>query len=577
MRTIGLLVITFLAATLLAGCLENIKTVAMRKSPSGEIELVVAASDSNFMEKHHADYVCSGKNDQIKIQAAIEAGSGGKVILLEGTYNKDNAQGISIPSDTEVELVGAKINLNKLDTDACIFTNSDPIRGNKNISIHGTGVLNGNRHLSTSGEQYAVNFEHVSNSLVECYIDNFRTLEGRFYESDCVIKNLRFENMEKIEETLMQFIEPETEDWVWIGNPLSWEIDKINPVVGQSCLKIVLNKNDTVQIYNNRWKKKRIVSDLRYKCFSFWVKIEGEYSPSQLQEIIGLVRLEFDGADGTKTVTYNTFLNSFNSNEWVRVFIYPWNVRDLSACMDRASKFKLVIDTNKTGSLSGPFTIYLDDICLVPVKSGGKICFSADDGHSTWARVEEILNEYGYRGCYNVSPAKAYANGEHYSDIVNILHNISDYGGEIASHGFTHDVHRENLWDELIRSRETLIKDGMGDVKFMALPGGKSEWTGDMVANCHQVYVGVRSTLPCICSKGETVPVFSTVPIILSENLDSIKMKIAWAVNNHENVALYFHRLDNIDMSETRLRDVCNWLYDKGIPVVTYSEMFAPR
>jgi hypothetical protein len=103
-----------------------------------------------------------------------------------------------------------------------------------------------------------------------------------------------------------------------------------------------------------------------------------------------------------------------------------------------------------------------------------------------------------------------------------------------------------------------------------------------MIANAFKIYRVVRNTYPAICSDGETVPVFTTIPIGSGDNyekgdsLDAIKLKIAWAINNHENVALYFHRLNGsmADIDEQRLRDICSWLKDKGIPVVTYSEMF---
>jgi len=51
------------------------------------VTLVVAASDSK--DTTNADYVCDGVNDQIEIQAAIDAlpAQGGMVLLLEGTYN----------------------------------------------------------------------------------------------------------------------------------------------------------------------------------------------------------------------------------------------------------------------------------------------------------------------------------------------------------------------------------------------------------------------------------------------------------------------------------------------------------
>ena len=50
---------------------------------------IIAANDS--LDKSFADYVCDGTADQVEIQAAIDAldagNVGGRIILLEGTYN----------------------------------------------------------------------------------------------------------------------------------------------------------------------------------------------------------------------------------------------------------------------------------------------------------------------------------------------------------------------------------------------------------------------------------------------------------------------------------------------------------
>ena len=54
--------------------------------PKRAATLIVAASDSK--DKTRADYVCDGTDDQVEINDAISSlSSGGKVLLLEGTYN----------------------------------------------------------------------------------------------------------------------------------------------------------------------------------------------------------------------------------------------------------------------------------------------------------------------------------------------------------------------------------------------------------------------------------------------------------------------------------------------------------
>ena len=48
---------------------------------------VIAASDS--LHKERADYVCNGVDDQVQIQAAIDAlpDGGGRITLLDGKFN----------------------------------------------------------------------------------------------------------------------------------------------------------------------------------------------------------------------------------------------------------------------------------------------------------------------------------------------------------------------------------------------------------------------------------------------------------------------------------------------------------
>ena len=58
-------------------------------SKSRTATIVVAASNSSSKCKAAADYVCSGSGDQTEINNAISAlpAGGGKIVLLEGTYN----------------------------------------------------------------------------------------------------------------------------------------------------------------------------------------------------------------------------------------------------------------------------------------------------------------------------------------------------------------------------------------------------------------------------------------------------------------------------------------------------------
>ena len=68
--------------------------------------LVVAASNSSAKSKAQADYVCDGVDDQVEIQAAIDAlpNGGGKIQLLEGTFVISSS--INLKSDCMIEGCG---------------------------------------------------------------------------------------------------------------------------------------------------------------------------------------------------------------------------------------------------------------------------------------------------------------------------------------------------------------------------------------------------------------------------------------------------------------------------------------
>lgn len=61
--------------------------------------LIVAASDS--LHRNMANYPCGGAADDVQIQAALTAAAGGRVVLLEGTYNC--IADLLVPANTTLE------------------------------------------------------------------------------------------------------------------------------------------------------------------------------------------------------------------------------------------------------------------------------------------------------------------------------------------------------------------------------------------------------------------------------------------------------------------------------------------
>ena len=140
---------------------------------------VVAANDSTALAKQHADYVCDGVDDQVEIQAAIDAlpSGGGKVILMEGTYNSNQ---IVLPDNIIFSGVGSStlLKLNAAANDRFII-NSERTTGNTNIVIENL-YIDGNKDGQTAigptdvfGNAGCIDFRNVSNLIVRnCWIMN---------------------------------------------------------------------------------------------------------------------------------------------------------------------------------------------------------------------------------------------------------------------------------------------------------------------------------------------------------------------------------------------------------------------
>lgn len=75
------------------------------KHEVGSQTLIVAASDAPSKVRARADYICDGTDDDVQIQAALDALSQGTVLLTEGTYTI----GASIEMRTKKGLIGIGI------------------------------------------------------------------------------------------------------------------------------------------------------------------------------------------------------------------------------------------------------------------------------------------------------------------------------------------------------------------------------------------------------------------------------------------------------------------------------------
>jgi parallel beta-helix repeat protein len=158
--------------------------------------IIVAASDSTQAEKDSADYVADGTSDETEINSALTAASGGKVLLLAGTYVADGT--ILIPNNTTLTGVGpgTVIELADIDVTDNLIENSD--------TTTGTGVvirdlkLDGRDDLNTAGIQYGIFINGVGDSAAKragAIVENVTAI--RFRDNSIVLENTEISNVTK--------------------------------------------------------------------------------------------------------------------------------------------------------------------------------------------------------------------------------------------------------------------------------------------------------------------------------------------------------------------------------------------
>lgn len=148
--------------------------------------VIVAAPDSK--DTTRADFVvpAGSTSAQTVINQAINSlpATGGKVVLLEGTYIVDGS--IVLPSNVHLEISkGATVKLkDAFNANIYIITNADQTNGNTNIAVTGPGTIDGNRANQTAGVQHSILLVKVSNSCVkDLVVKNSRTHAIGLYNS----------------------------------------------------------------------------------------------------------------------------------------------------------------------------------------------------------------------------------------------------------------------------------------------------------------------------------------------------------------------------------------------------------
>ena len=564
------------------GILSPMRSGDVIKSPSSAT-FVIAASDS--LHPEHADYVCDGTDDQVQIQAAIDAlpSTGGNVLLMEGTYIKGDVDGIDIPSNVGIMLsVGATISF-KTDVGdgAVIFKNEDAVSGNSNISIIG-GILDGNRTNQASGTQTAISFVGVTNSKMDSLLQNFN---GRAIseDDDCSgndIKNRLYPLVKKLDYDIdgeilkhptVKVLDLIKNDGVWtnVGGTLTW--DSSETIFGTESAKL---GTTTVTGGNYKADLKKSASLAINPKLPIGILIKTDTDSLTNFE----VRFSFsDGAVSREARTAGHYRIKYEINgEWVLASVVPSSIIDWEAVDWSAinAMWITVIHASNTFEcwVAGVIQAY-------PIYDRGSVMLTFDDGcDDVYTDGMPIMNKYNYKGVAYIVPTWI---GETDRMTMAELKEVYRSGWDIANHTWSHknlpSMTIGEAEEELLKSQNWMVENGFGRTAIsFAYPESAANKEIDAIIREYMAFSRGGSAVYMY----RAMPLFGTAtmlsfyPGVSNANLAAMKAAVDVCAESGSNVIFHMHTIGATgEITAANFEDFIDHIYNSGVKVVTFSDI----
>lgn len=572
--------------------------------PAGRSATVfVAAADANERIKAHADYVCDGTIDDLDIQAAIDSlpATGGKIVLIGGTFTKSRLAGISIPSNVEIEIQGELRYLANVGAGAVMFVNSDSVGGNHSIYIHGGGKLNGNRANQSTGTQRGIVFTNVANSKIDIEMSGFTdiavTTTGCSNIS-CVNRSYPYVNpLEKILPLQSYFlhhknvsiIDPidNNDGWTSGSTHVVWSTTEM--AFGNSCVKMYPTIGTPGLCTISKTFSPALKVDPSY-AYGTMLKVEGQ------QYLTFNVKISF--SDGAHTVTMDKMTHNFYAND-VNKGLNVWRV-----FADTVEKYKDAADyssMNWDAITSVSITVYNSSwqtkdwytyvdglIQAKPLFPQGAVIISMDDGPvSAFTGAMPILGKYGFPGVVYVIPSQIGVG--QYTLTLDQLRKCYEAGWEVSNHTWSHTPLAANksiglMEEEVLKAQSWIIEQGFGEraVSF-AYPLGVITPNGSSVVHNH-LYIS-RFTPQTEASKPYTpLPLFNPYciipfyPGVSDANMAAMKTAVDNAKRYHCCINFYLHGVEAGSTEITTItpegfEEFIDYIAVSGVKVLTYAEL----
>ncbi len=548
-----------------------------------EVTFVVAASNSNYISKEQADYICDGIDDQVEIQVAIHALtiSGGKISLSEGIFTvfDHGVDEIELINNVSIEGSGNQTRIqlaDGIDDDCSIFAATDK----KGISIDNLEV-DGNSNNQNSGEMYGISFNSVSDSRIEIWSKDFRTANFNLINT----KNVDYQNLywpvpdEKPRECQcfdsigdrfprdLELIEDFEADWTLAPDSSgNLEYDSVIRHQGEASLKITKPVGEDVVAV-----EKTVKFDLNEKHPSIWVRID--------EGVTSLYCKVFAQDEKSRYIS-NLFIRQDNPlvNTWYRMPIHIANAEVVRNSHDLSEVSKISIEVK--GSDNDSLSVWIDDMCYYPAPTRSKVTLRFDDGQeSVYTNAFPVMARYLFSGVASVVTSMIGNISNQMT--VEQLKEMQETGWDIVSHSKYHDLDYNSpagfVDDELRESQSFLIQNGFEKgSRFYIAPRGSINSTimrkiKEYYCMASFSYPDTNNAYPYHYLIGSHTVKQDTSPATVKGWIDQARQQGLWLI-------LVFHVVDEsgdrLTYSPSDFAEVIDYIASVDIPVVTFSEVF---
>jgi peptidoglycan/xylan/chitin deacetylase (PgdA/CDA1 family) len=544
--------------------------------------LVVAASDSSALSKQQSDYVCDGTDDQVTIQAAIDASSG-DIYFSEGNYVKGNVGGITIPSNRCLRLSwGATI---KYKTDvgdgAVIFENADAVSGNENISIIG-GILDGNSANQASGSQNAISLTDVSNSKIDTLMQDFvgRPMSVSGGHGNYIV-NRMYPNAKHVDIDLVglmakhpnvEIIDPIDDDATWTPFAgTSW--DSTEAYAGDESLKMDIEVGATGRTI---YKDFSPSLDISNSSIGAWIKYDSITSGATI-----VVQYEIYAPDASNRIVARVEYRKveYVPNKWLYAGIEPNTpyAHNRTGNPDLTDVTRIYI---KVYSATSGFNVWVDALTRVKhLFPKGTICLTFDGPYdSQYETAFPIMQKHNVKGVMWAVTGNVDTAGNLTMDQLLELQragwDISSHAQEMVNIGTSDLGEAERV---IAMSKDWLVSNGFDrGARFFSRPFGGTSIAAEAIvddyfilsrgitANDHGPGLPLfePSDVKCLPGKGTLVGA--------KANVDEIAESGAFGM-------FYWHNITDPaqsgELTPTELDTLIAYIKTKGVKVITLSDM----